>query len=181
MQSARLLVVLLLVAATAGCAGVSPPPWAAAPPPSAGVEVAPLPQPIPIAAEAAAQRVAAESEEPYRLDSGDRLRVVVFGQEGLTNSYVVDSTGAIMDPDSGLALDDAIRAFTPREVLLSCLYGGMVCGPKMLAYAKGLTQSAADVARADAERMRRTSRKYPARSPGCQCKSSCLPSFGRTW
>ena len=27
-----------------------------------------------------------------------------------------------MDPDPALALDDAIRAFTPREVLLSCLY-----------------------------------------------------------
>jgi hypothetical protein len=27
-----------------------------------------------------------------------------------------------MDPDPSLALDDAIRAFTPREVLVSCLY-----------------------------------------------------------
>jgi polysaccharide export outer membrane protein len=25
----------------------------------------------------------------YTLDSGDRLRVVVFGQEGLTNAYLV--------------------------------------------------------------------------------------------
>jgi polysaccharide export outer membrane protein len=34
----------------------------------------------------------------YTLDSGDRLRVVVFGQDGLTNSYVVDASGDIAMP-----------------------------------------------------------------------------------
>ena len=34
----------------------------------------------------------------YTLDSGDRLRVVVFGQEGLTNSYLVSATGQIDMP-----------------------------------------------------------------------------------
>jgi len=34
----------------------------------------------------------------YTLDSGDRLRVVVFGQEGLTNSYVVGASGFIDMP-----------------------------------------------------------------------------------
>ena len=34
----------------------------------------------------------------YTLDSGDRLRVVVFGQDGLTNSYVVDASGQIAMP-----------------------------------------------------------------------------------
>jgi polysaccharide export outer membrane protein len=34
----------------------------------------------------------------YTLDSGDRLRVVVFGQDGLTNSYVVDVSGDIAMP-----------------------------------------------------------------------------------
>jgi len=33
-----------------------------------------------------------------------------------------DAVGAVMDPDPALALDDAVRAFRPREVLLSCLY-----------------------------------------------------------
>jgi len=37
-------------------------------------------------------------DAPYSLDSGDRLRVVVFGQEGLTNSYTVDSSGRITMP-----------------------------------------------------------------------------------
>src|SRR5262245_42604950 len=36
--------------------------------------------------------VMAEGEPSYRLDSGDKLRVVVFGQEGLSNSYAVDPT-----------------------------------------------------------------------------------------
>ncbi|HEY2386602.1 MAG TPA: FAD-binding protein, partial [Candidatus Binatia bacterium] len=39
--------------------------------------------------------------------------------------------------------------------LLSCLYGGMVCGPKMLAYAKGLKRSAADAASGFVERERK--------------------------
>jgi len=34
----------------------------------------------------------------YTLDSGDRLRVVVFGQDGLTNSYVLDASGNIQMP-----------------------------------------------------------------------------------
>jgi len=37
-------------------------------------------------------------EAPYTLDAGDRLRVVVFGQDGLTNSYAVDSAGKITMP-----------------------------------------------------------------------------------
>jgi len=35
---------------------------------------------------------------PYTLDSGDRLRIVVFGQDGLTNSYAVDASGHIAMP-----------------------------------------------------------------------------------
>jgi polysaccharide export outer membrane protein len=33
--------------------------------------------------------------EPYQLDSGDKLRITVFGQEGLTNTYLVDAAGNI--------------------------------------------------------------------------------------
>jgi hypothetical protein len=43
--------------------------------------------------------------------------------QAVLREFDIDSTGAVMDPDPGLALDDAIRAFTPREVLLSALYG----------------------------------------------------------
>jgi polysaccharide export outer membrane protein len=34
----------------------------------------------------------------YKLDTGDRLRIVVYGQEGLTNIYAIDASGAIAMP-----------------------------------------------------------------------------------
>jgi polysaccharide export outer membrane protein len=34
----------------------------------------------------------------YHLDAGDKLRVVVFGQEGLTNTYAIDAGGSITMP-----------------------------------------------------------------------------------
>jgi polysaccharide biosynthesis/export protein len=40
----------------------------------------------------------------YTLDSGDRLRIVVFGQEGLTNAYAVDAAGFIDMPLIGSVL-----------------------------------------------------------------------------
>ncbi len=38
----------------------------------------------------------------YTLDSGDKLRVVVFGQDGITNSYTVDAGGNISLPLVGI-------------------------------------------------------------------------------
>ena len=40
----------------------------------------------------------ASVETPYRLGSGDRLRVIVFGQDNLSNSYSVDGAGDISMP-----------------------------------------------------------------------------------
>jgi polysaccharide export outer membrane protein len=34
----------------------------------------------------------------YHLDTGDKLRVVVYGQEGLTNIYAIDAGGSITMP-----------------------------------------------------------------------------------
>jgi polysaccharide biosynthesis/export protein len=50
---------------------------------------------------------------PYILDSGDRLRVVVFGQEGLSNSYAVDPSGRITMPLIGAV---PARGMTTAEV-----------------------------------------------------------------
>lgn len=52
----------------------------------------------PMAAAAPAAYAPPPQQPTYRLDSGDRLRVVVFGQDGLTNSYVVDASGDIAMP-----------------------------------------------------------------------------------
>ncbi len=38
----------------------------------------------------------------YRLGSGDRLRVIVFGQDSLSNSYAVDGSGNIFMPLIGI-------------------------------------------------------------------------------
>jgi polysaccharide biosynthesis/export protein len=46
----------------------------------------------------AAERVDPAFEAPYTLDAGDRLRVVVFGQDGLSNTYAVDGAGKITMP-----------------------------------------------------------------------------------
>src|SRR3979409_1179802 len=46
----------------------------------------------------------------YRLDAGDKLRVVVYGQEGLTNTYAIDAGGAITMPLIGAV---AARGRTP--------------------------------------------------------------------
>jgi len=40
----------------------------------------------------------APTREAYNLGPGDKLRVVVYGQEGLTNSYAIDTAGAITMP-----------------------------------------------------------------------------------
>ena len=76
------------------------------PPPPQGIDgfvygstVAPIPATVPArVAVVAPMAYAATDEGPYTLDSGDRLRIVVFGQDGLTNSYFVDAGGNIDMP-----------------------------------------------------------------------------------
>jgi polysaccharide export outer membrane protein len=58
----------------------------------------------------AAAPVAATHDAPYHLDAGDKLRVVVFGQEGLTNTYAIDAGGSITMPLIGAV---AARGKTP--------------------------------------------------------------------
>ena len=50
---------------------------------------------------------------PYTLDSGDKLRVVVFGQDTLSNNYTVDAQGQINMPLIG----GGRRAGSPRRSL----------------------------------------------------------------
>jgi hypothetical protein len=42
--------------------------------------------------------------------------------QAVLRDFGIEAVGAVMDPDPALALDDAARAFQPREILLSCLY-----------------------------------------------------------
>jgi polysaccharide export outer membrane protein len=65
------------------------------------VYAAPMPGPV-------AQPVRYDSA--YHLDAGDKLRVVVYGQEGLTNTYAIDAAGSITMPLIGAV---AARGRTP--------------------------------------------------------------------
>jgi hypothetical protein len=71
--------------------------------------------------------VAAPQNEPavgQLIDSGElreaaRARVEVT--MAVLAEFGIDSVGEVMDPEPSLALDDAVRAHEPGEVLLSCL------------------------------------------------------------
>lgn len=62
---------------------------------------------------ALAYQAQAAFDVPYTLDSGDRLRVTVFGQDGLTNSYAVDAAGKITMPLIGAV---PARGLTPEQL-----------------------------------------------------------------
>jgi polysaccharide export outer membrane protein len=110
MICARLLLLLLLLAAAAGCSRLPPPLTAAAVAPGPAASAA---AGAAISVPAVAHASTAESEEPYRLGTGDRLRIVVFGQDGLSNTYIVDSSGAITMP---LIKRVAARGLTTEEL-----------------------------------------------------------------
>ena len=96
---------------------------AAAPAPTTARAHAPGVTPVVVPAEAFA------GEPPYTLDTGDKLRIVVFGQDGLSNSYVVDASGVITMPlikavpARGLTTQQLARAITEK------LRGGFVREP----------------------------------------------------
>ncbi|MEX2108700.1 MAG: hypothetical protein WD827_07420 [Solirubrobacterales bacterium] len=53
----------------------------------------------------------------------DAARARVEVTMAILSEYGIDSIGEVMDPDPALALDDAVRAHEPGEVLLSCSSG----------------------------------------------------------
>jgi len=69
------------------------------------------PAPIPVAYAAASMPAA--NDGAYRLDAGDKLRVVVYGQDGLTNTYAIDAGGSITMPLIGAV---SARGRTPARL-----------------------------------------------------------------
>jgi polysaccharide biosynthesis/export protein len=71
-------------------------------------------------ADGALAPLAADTGAAYALDSGDKLRILVFGQDGLSNSYAVDAGGKITMPligpvgARGLSTDALSRAIADR-------------------------------------------------------------------
>jgi hypothetical protein len=81
-----------------------------------------------VAAGADGIAVAAPQNQPIvgQIVDRDEVRDAALSRVEVTqqvlDAFDIDSAGAVMDPDPSLALDDAVRAFQPKEVLLSALY-----------------------------------------------------------
>ena len=54
--------------------------------------------PPPYAAAPYVYAAASPYQQAYTLDSGDKLRIVVFGQDGISNTYIVDAGGKVNLP-----------------------------------------------------------------------------------
>ncbi len=65
------------------------------------------------------QPVAGQIVDRDKLREAAQSRVEVT--EAVLAEFGIDAVGAVMDPDPALALDDAVRAFEPSEVLVSAL------------------------------------------------------------
>lgn len=66
-----------------------------------------------VAAPTAAYAAPSTYQTSYTLDSGDKLRIVVFGQEGITNSYLVGVDGNVNLPLIGTV---PARGFTTQKL-----------------------------------------------------------------
>ena len=69
------------------------------PPQASAPQAAPPPATVTAQAPASSDVYAyAPAEQPYTLDSGDKLRIVVFGQGGISSDYLVDAQGRVTLP-----------------------------------------------------------------------------------
>jgi hypothetical protein len=72
--------------------------------------------------------VAAPQNQPIvgQIVDRDEVRDAALSRVEVTQAVLhefgIDAVGAVFDPDPSLAIDDAVRAFGPKEVLLSALY-----------------------------------------------------------
>jgi polysaccharide biosynthesis/export protein len=68
---------------------------------------------------------------PYRLASGDRLRVIVFGQDNLSNSFSVDSAGVIAMPLIGRVRAQGLTTAELEQAIAARLRQGYVRDPSV--------------------------------------------------
>ncbi len=67
----------------------------------------------------------------YRLGSGDRLRVIVFGQENLSRIYPVDASGYVSLPLIGAVMARGATTFELEDRIASALRRKYVKDPKV--------------------------------------------------
>lgn len=92
----------------------------------APVVAQPIDAPYPIAPEMVAMVTQGNA---YTLDSGDKLRVVVFGQEGLNASYSVDTSGKITMPLIGAVQARGMTTAGVQAAIVAKLRNGFVREP----------------------------------------------------
>ena len=78
-------------------------------------------------------RFSEESAQPYRLASGDRLRLLVFGQDSLSNSYAVDGSGNISMPLIGTVPAHGLTTRQLEAAIEGRLRNGFLREPKVSA------------------------------------------------
>jgi polysaccharide export outer membrane protein len=70
---------------------------------------------------------------PYRLDSGDELRIIVFGQSDLTNTYTIDKAGTISMPLIGFVPARGRTTAQVEQDVAARLRGGYLKKPDVAA------------------------------------------------
>jgi polysaccharide biosynthesis/export protein len=73
----------------------------------------------------------AQLNAPYLLASGDRLRVIVFGQDNLSNSFSVDGAGNISMPLIGLVRANGLTTADLERVVEERLRNGYLRDPRV--------------------------------------------------
>jgi polysaccharide export outer membrane protein len=74
---------------------------------------------------------AATANEPYTLAAGDRLRVIVFGQDSLSNAYAVDGAGRIAMPLIGSVPVQGLTAPAVEREIAARLRNGFLREPRV--------------------------------------------------
>lgn len=74
---------------------------------------------------------AVAANEPYTLAAGDRLRVIVFGQDSLSNTYSVDGAGRIAMPLIGSVPAYGLDAPAVEREIAARLRNGFVREPRV--------------------------------------------------
>jgi polysaccharide export outer membrane protein len=78
---------------------------------------------------AIAVAVPSPSEPPYALDTGDKLRIVVFGQDGLSNSYFIDAAGQVTIPLIGAVTARGLTTQQLGRAIAAKLRAGFIREP----------------------------------------------------
>ena len=104
--------------------GYGPPPTAYGPPPAPSRTVRYATQYVPV-------REMPEDHGPYTLDTGDKLRIVVFGQDTLSNTYTVDAAGMVTMPLIGAVRARDMTTAALGAAIKSRLAGGYIREPSV--------------------------------------------------